>query len=163
MAGATTIVAVDVDDRKLERGQAASARRIPSTPARGLRSSAIRELTGGFGADVVVEAVGRPETYEQAFYARDLAGTVVLVGVPTPGHAGHAADDRDLRSRRVAEVAAGTATACPPATSPCWSTSTARAGFDLDAFVTETIGLGDVEAAFETMKGGDVLRSVVRL
>ena len=47
---------------------------------------AIRELTGGFGADVVIDAVGRPETYEQAFYARDLAGTVVLVGVPTPGH-----------------------------------------------------------------------------
>ncbi|MEE1760602.1 zinc-binding dehydrogenase, partial [Streptomyces sp. SP18BB07] len=41
-------------------------------------------LTGGFGADVVIEAVGRPETYKQAFYARDLAGTVVLVGVPTP-------------------------------------------------------------------------------
>ena len=49
---------------------------------------AIRELTGGFGADVVIEAVGRPETYEQAFYARDLAGTVVLVGVPTPEHDG---------------------------------------------------------------------------
>ena len=49
------------------------------TPSR--RSSA---LTGGFGADVVIEAVGRPETYKQAFYARDLAGTVVLVGVPTP-------------------------------------------------------------------------------
>ncbi|MEN3541426.1 zinc-binding dehydrogenase, partial [Microbispora sp. ZYX-F-249] len=45
---------------------------------------AIRDLTGGFGADVVIEAVGRPETYKQAFYARDLAGTVVLVGVPTP-------------------------------------------------------------------------------
>jgi threonine dehydrogenase-like Zn-dependent dehydrogenase len=36
------------------------------------------------GADVVVDAVGRPQTWKQAFYARDLAGTVVLVGVPTP-------------------------------------------------------------------------------
>ena len=44
----------------------------------------IQALTGGFGADVVIDAVGRPETYQQAFYARDLAGTVVLVGVPTP-------------------------------------------------------------------------------
>ena len=33
---------------------------------------------------MVIDAVGRPETYEQAFNARDLAGTVVLVGVPTP-------------------------------------------------------------------------------
>ena len=40
--------------------------------------------TGGNGADVVIDAVGRPETWKQAFYARDLAGTVVLVGVPTP-------------------------------------------------------------------------------
>ena len=38
----------------------------------------------GNGADVVIEAVGRPETYKQAFDARDLAGRVVLVGVPTP-------------------------------------------------------------------------------
>ncbi len=45
---------------------------------------AIRAATGGFGADVAIEAVGRPEASEQAFYARDLAGTVVLVGVPTP-------------------------------------------------------------------------------
>src|SRR5580693_8139100 len=47
-------------------------------------AGAVQALTGGFGADVVIEAVGRPETYRQAFYARDLAGTVVLVGVPTP-------------------------------------------------------------------------------
>ena len=45
---------------------------------------AIKDLTGGFGADVVIDAVGRPETFTQAFHARDLAGTVVLVGVPTP-------------------------------------------------------------------------------
>ena len=44
----------------------------------------IQDLTDGFGADVVIDAVGRPETWKQAFYARDLAGTVVLVGVPTP-------------------------------------------------------------------------------
>ena len=33
--------------------------------------------------------------------------------------------------------------------------------FDLDAFVSETIGLGDVEAAFDKMNEGEVLRSVV--
>ena len=87
MAGATTIIAVDVDDRKLARRQAASAPPTPSTRATDDPVEPIRELTGGFGADVVVEAVGRPETYEQAFYARDLAGTVVLVGVPDPRHA----------------------------------------------------------------------------
>jgi S-(hydroxymethyl)mycothiol dehydrogenase len=82
--GARTIIAVDIDDRKLELGQ--GVRRHPhrrlvgkDRPGRGDPA-----LTGGNGADVCIEAVGRPETYEQAFYARDLAGTVVLVGVPTP-------------------------------------------------------------------------------
>ena len=85
LAGATTIIAVDIDDRKLER-----AKELRRHPHRQLQRptdpvEAIRALTGGIGADVVIEAVGRPETYKQAFYARDLAGTVVLVGVPTPG------------------------------------------------------------------------------
>ena len=78
------IIAVDIDDRKLDVGQGASAPPTRSTPRETDAVEAIQELTGGFGADVVIEAVGRPETYKQAFYARDLAGTVVLVGVPTP-------------------------------------------------------------------------------
>ena len=83
VVGATTIIAVDVDDRKLEAAKTFGA----THTVNGAREDVVervRELTGGHGADVVVEAVGRPETYEQAFYARDLAGTVVLVGVPTP-------------------------------------------------------------------------------
>src|SRR4029079_2273906 len=83
VAGATTIIAVDFDDRKLEW-----ARKLGATHTVNSRKTDavedIRELTGGHVADVVIDAVGRPETYEQAFYARDLAGTVVLVGVPTP-------------------------------------------------------------------------------
>ena len=83
-----TIIAVDIDDRKLEWAKQLrrhAHRQQHGAPTRSRRSAA---LTGGFGADVVIEAVGRPETYEQAFYARDLAGTVVLVGVPDPRHDG---------------------------------------------------------------------------
>src|SRR6266513_4807868 len=83
LAGAHTIIAVDVDDRKLEWARGFGATHLINSrnadPVAG-----IQELTGGNGADVVIEALGRPETYKQAFYARDLAGTVVLVGVPTP-------------------------------------------------------------------------------
>src|SRR5918998_6660511 len=83
LAGASTIIAIDVDDRKL-----AWAKEFGATHTINSRSqdviTAVQELTDGNGANVVVEAVGRPETYKQAFYARDLAGTVVLVGVPTP-------------------------------------------------------------------------------
>ena len=83
LAGASTIIAIDRDERKLH-GRPTSARRTPINAAQVDTVAAVRELTGGFGADVVIDAVGRPETWRQAFYARDLAGTVVLVGVPTP-------------------------------------------------------------------------------
>src|SRR4051812_38431970 len=83
LAGAGTIIAVDIDDRKLEWAKGFGATHTVNSKETD-PVAAIQELTGGFGADVVVEAVGRPETWEQAFYARDLAGTVVLVGVPTP-------------------------------------------------------------------------------
>src|SRR5690606_9405886 len=83
LAGATTIIAVDVGARKVEWAkQFGATHTVDASTADPVE--AIREIPGGFGADVVIDAVGRPETWKQAFYARDLAGTVVLVGVPTP-------------------------------------------------------------------------------
>jgi S-(hydroxymethyl)mycothiol dehydrogenase len=161
IAGATTVVAVDVDDRKLDW-----ARQFGATHTVNSRKEdaveRIRELTGGFGADVVIEAVGRPETYEQAFYARDLAGTVVLVGVPTP----------DLRIELPMIEVFGRGGAlksswygdCLPSRDFPMLVDLYRQGrFDLEGFVSETIGLGDVEEAFEKMHRGEVLRSVVVL
>ena len=81
LAGAHTIVAVDIDDRKLawakEFGATHTVNSKESDPV-----AYIQSVTGGNGADVCIEAVGNPAVYRQAFYARDLAGTVVLVGVP---------------------------------------------------------------------------------
>jgi S-(hydroxymethyl)mycothiol dehydrogenase len=161
VAGATTIVAVDLDDRKLEW-----ATRFGAThTVNGRREDVVervRELTGGFGADVVIEAVGRPETYEQAFYARDLAGTVVLVGVPTP--------DLTVELPMIEIFGRGGALKsswygdCLPSRDFPMLVDLYRQGrFDLDGFVSETIGIGEVEAAFEKMHKGEVLRSVVVL
>ena len=83
LAGASTIIAIDRDDKKLQWARDLGATHTVNA-AQVDTVEAVRELTGGFGADVVIDAVGRPETWRQAFYARDLAGTVVLVGVPTP-------------------------------------------------------------------------------
>ncbi|MFJ4771922.1 S-(hydroxymethyl)mycothiol dehydrogenase [Streptomyces uncialis] len=161
LAGAGRIVAVDIDDRKLE-----TARGLGATHTVNSRSTeaveAIRELTGGFGADVVIEAVGRPETYEQAFYARDLAGTVVLVGVPTP-------EMRidlpllDVFGRGGSLKSSWYGDCLPSRDFPMLIDLYLQGRLDLDAFVTETIGLDDVEAAFTRMHQGDVLRSVVVL
>jgi S-(hydroxymethyl)mycothiol dehydrogenase len=159
LAGASKIIAVDVDERKLEW-----ARGLGATDPVNAREAdvveAVRELTGGFGADVVIEAVGRPETYTQAFYARDLAGTVVLVGVPTP-------EMRlelpllDVFGRGGALKSSWYGDCLPSRDFPLLIDLYLQGRLDLDAFVSETIGIGDVEAAFEKMHRGEVLRSVV--
>jgi S-(hydroxymethyl)mycothiol dehydrogenase len=166
LAGAGTIIAVDLDEQKLE-----GARRLGAThtvnAGVGDVVDAIRSLTGGFGADVVIDAVGRPETWKQAFYARDLAGTVVLVGVPTPDATVPDLPLIDVFGRGGSLKSSWYGDCLPSRDFPMLVDLYRRGRLDLDAFVTEEIGIDDVEAAFEKMHGGadgqSVLRSVVVL
>ncbi|MFI5820374.1 S-(hydroxymethyl)mycothiol dehydrogenase [Streptomyces rishiriensis] len=161
LAGAAKIIAVDIDDLKLE-----TARKLGATHSVNSRATdpveAIRELTGGFGADVVIEAVGRPETYEQAFYARDLAGTVVLVGVPTP-EMKLELPLLDVFGRGGALKSSWYGDCLPSRDFPMLIDLYLQNRLNLDAFVTETVQLDEVEKAFARMRQGDVLRSVVLL
>ncbi|MFF7738371.1 MULTISPECIES: S-(hydroxymethyl)mycothiol dehydrogenase [unclassified Streptomyces] len=161
LAGAARIIAVDIDDRKLE-----TARSMGATHTVNSRDTepvgAIRDLTGGFGADVVIDAVGRPETYRQAFYARDLAGTVVLVGVPTP-ELQLELPLLDVFGRGGSLKSSWYGDCLPSRDFPMLVDLHRQGRIDLGAFVTETIGLDGVEDAFARMKDGDVLRSVVVL
>ncbi|UJH69619.1 S-(hydroxymethyl)mycothiol dehydrogenase [Ornithinimicrobium sp. INDO-MA30-4] len=161
LAGATKVIAVDVDDRKLEGAKKFGATHtVNSKEADPIE--AIRELTDGNGADVVIEAVGRPETYKQAFYARDLAGTVVLVGVPTPEMQVEL-PLLDVFGRGGSLKSSWYGDCLPSRDFPMLIDLYQQGKFDLDAFITERIGLGDVEAAFDKMHSGDVLRSVVEI
>ncbi|WP_100834818.1 S-(hydroxymethyl)mycothiol dehydrogenase [Kitasatospora fiedleri] len=159
LAGAGTIIAVDVDDRKL-----ATAQRLGATHTVNSRAvdpvEAIRGLTGGNGADVVIEAVGRPETYRQAFYARDLAGTVVLVGVPTP-EMKLELPLLDVFGRGGALKSSWYGDCLPERDFPMLIDLYLQGRLDLDAFVSETVPLDGVEEAFARMQRGEVLRSVV--
>ncbi|HEX2811032.1 MAG TPA: S-(hydroxymethyl)mycothiol dehydrogenase [Kineosporiaceae bacterium] len=160
-AGARTVVAVDVDDRKLQAArQLGATHAVNSTQVDPV--DAIRELTDGFGADVVIEAVGRPDTYLQAFYARDLAGRLVLVGVPTP--------EMTLQVPLIDVFARGGSLKsswygdCLPARDfPMLVDLHLQGRLPLEKFVSEVIGLGDVEDGFARMRAGEVLRSVVVL
>ncbi|MBC3760516.1 S-(hydroxymethyl)mycothiol dehydrogenase [Quadrisphaera oryzae] len=162
LAGATTVIAVDVDDRKLEVAKRFGATHTVNSRTGGDAVEQIRALTGGNGADVVVEAVGRPETYKQAFYARDLAGTVVLVGVPTPQMTLEL-PLLDVFGRGGALKSSWYGDCLPERDFPMLAALALQGRFPLQDFVTETVGLGDVEAAFAAMGRGDVLRSVVVL
>jgi S-(hydroxymethyl)mycothiol dehydrogenase len=159
LAGASTIIAIDVDDRKL-----AWAKEFGATHTINSRSqdviTAVQELTDGNGANVVVEAVGRPETYKQAFYARDLAGTVVLVGVPTPDMTIEL-PLIDMFGRGGSLKSSWYGDCLPSRDFPMLVDLHLQGRLPLEKFVSETIGLDDVEAAFEKMHKGDVLRSVV--
>jgi S-(hydroxymethyl)mycothiol dehydrogenase len=160
LAGAAKIIAVDLDDRKLEWARNLGATHtVNSSDADPV--AAIQELTGGFGADVVIDAVGRPETWKQAFYARDLAGTVVLVGVPTPDMKVPDLPLIDVFGRGGSLKSSWYGDCLPSRDFPMLVDLYQQGRLDLDAFVSEEIGLGDVEAAFAKMHEGGVLRSVV--
>jgi S-(hydroxymethyl)mycothiol dehydrogenase len=161
LVGARRIIAVDTDNTKLDW-----ARKFGATHTVNAREfdvvSTIQDLTDGFGANVVIDAVGRPETWKQAFYARDLAGTVVLVGVPTPdmqldmplvdffSHGG------SLKSSWYGDC-------LPERDFPTLIDLYLQGRLPLEQFVSERVGLGDIEEAFHKMHDGKVLRSVVVL
>ena len=164
LAGAHTIIGIDIDDRKLEWASEFGATHTINSS--GMSNDevveAIRDLTEGNGVDVAIEAIGLPQTYEQAFYARDLAGTVVLVGVPNPtmkielpmievfGRGG------TLKSSWYGDC-------LPSRDFPMLIDLHLQDRLPLDKFVSETIGIEGVEEAFEKMERGEVLRSVVVL
>jgi S-(hydroxymethyl)mycothiol dehydrogenase len=159
LAGAAKIIAVDIDDRKLETAKKMGATHTVNSKAAD-PVEAIQALTDGNGADVVIEAVGRPETYKQAFYARDLAGTVVLVGVPTP-EMKLELPLLDVFGRGGSLKSSWYGDCLPSRDFPMLIDLYLQGRLDLGAFVTETIELDAVEKAFERMHHGDVLRSVV--
>jgi S-(hydroxymethyl)mycothiol dehydrogenase len=159
LAGATTIIAVDLEDRKLEWAKGFGATHTVN-PRETDPVEAIRAMTGGFGVDVAIDAVGHPKVLEQAFYARDLAGRVVMVGVPTP--------DMTIELPAIEIFGRGGAIKsswygdCLPSRDfPALIDLYLQGRFPLDDFVSETIALDEVEEAFEKMQKGEVLRSVV--
>ena len=161
LMGARKVIAVDIDARKLEWVKRFGATDTVDASADD-PVEAVKALTDGFGADVVIEAVGHPETWRQGFYARDLAGTLVQVGVPTPDMT-IKMPLIDLFGRGGALKSSWYGDCLPSRDFPRLIDLYLSGRLDLDGFVTETIGLGDVERAFEKMHRGEVLRSGVVL
>ena len=159
LAGARKVIAVDVDPRKLdwavEFGATDTVNASEADPV-----EVIKALTGGFGVDVAIEAVGRPEVFRQAFFSRDLAGTLVQVGVPDP--------TMTLEVPMIEFFGRGGALkpswygdCLPTRDFPLLIDLYLSGRFPLDRFVTETVALDEVDEAFAKMQRGEVLRSVV--
>jgi len=161
LAGASTIIAVDVDDRKLEWAEGFGATHTINSrdedPVAGIQA-----LTGGNGVDVAIDAVGLPEVYKQCFEARDLAGTVVLVGVPHPDMVVEL-PFIEMFGRGGALKSSWYGDCLPSRDFPMLIDLYQQGRLDLDGFVSERISLGEVEEAFHKMERGEVLRSVVEI
>ncbi|HEY3844867.1 MAG TPA: S-(hydroxymethyl)mycothiol dehydrogenase [Acidimicrobiales bacterium] len=161
LAGARTIIAIDLNATKLPTAEKFGATHTVDASTTD-PVEAVRSLTEGNGADVCIEAVGHPRAMEQAFYARDLAGTLVQVGVPTP-------EMRvelpmiDFFGRGGALKPSWYGDCLPSRDFPMLVDLYLDGRLDLDLFVSETIGIDMVEQAFDRMQRGEVLRSVVVL
>ncbi|MGH9043794.1 MAG: S-(hydroxymethyl)mycothiol dehydrogenase [Acidimicrobiales bacterium] len=161
LAGATTIIGIDIDEKKLAWARDFGATHTVNASVVDPVES-VKRLTSGFGADVCIEAIGNPKTFEQAFFARDLAGTLVQVGVPTP----------DMRVNlpfveifgRGGRIKPSWYGDCLPNRDfPRFIDLYLQGRLPLERFVTEVVPIEDVEGAFEKMQRGEVLRSVVLL
>ena len=159
LAGARRIIGVDVDERKLEWARDFGATDVVDA-SKVDPVEEIKSLTDGLGVDIAIEAVGRPETMLQAFYSRDLAGTLVQVGVPDP--------EMKVELPMIEFFGRGGTLKpswygdCLPSRDfPMLIDLYLQGRLDLDRFVSEEIPLDGVEEAFEKMGHGDVLRSVV--
>ncbi len=159
LAGATTIIAVDIDPQKLEWARQFGATHTVN-PKDGDPVAAIKALTGGNGVNYSFEAVGIPQTLEQALFSRDLAGTCVFIGVPGPG------PTLELDLQRFFDLGGSFKVSwygdCLPTRDfPLLANWYQQGQLDLDALVTREIALEDAEEAFEAMKRGETLRSVI--
>ena len=147
LGGATTIIAVDIDEEKLARAREHGATHTVNS-SKVDPVEAIKELTGGFGADLVIDAVGIAPTFKQAFEARGTTWNIPLDEVFGRGGS--------IKSAWYGDT-------LPSRDFPEFVDQYLLGRLDLDSFVSERITLEDVNEAFETMKTGRVLRSVVEL
>jgi S-(hydroxymethyl)mycothiol dehydrogenase len=162
LAGATTIIGVDVDPRKLAWAREFGATHTVNA-TEGDPVVAIKEITGGHGVNYSFEAAGRPDTTLQAIFSRDLAGTCVIVGVCGPG-----ATLEELNIGKFFDLGGNLRISwygdCLPTRDfPLLAEWYRQGQLDLDRVVTRVISLEEAEEGFHAMERGETLRSVIRI
>ena len=74
-----TVIAADLDDEKLALAKQMGAAYAINTKTEDVHQR-LADLTGGFGPDVIIEAVGNPFTYQMAVNEVAFTGRVVCIG-----------------------------------------------------------------------------------
>ena len=159
LAHARTIIAVDLDSRKLGWAKTLGATHTIN-PSDGDPVEQIRTLTGGLGVDYSFEAVGLPQTLQQALACRDLAGVTTLIGVPNSGTSVVLPMD-EIFSRGGSLRVSWYGDCLPSRDFPMLVDWYVSGELKLDELVTRRIQLAQTDDAFGAMERGETLRSVI--
>lgn len=161
LAHARTIIGVDLDPRKLEWAKTFGATDTVN-PNDGDPVQQIRDLTGGLGVDYSFEAVGLPQTLNQALACRDLAGVCTLIGVPNTGMRVEMPME-EVFSRGGSLRVSWYGDCLPSRDFPMLADWYKRGELKLDELITRRIKLEETDDAFAAMERGETLRSVIVL
>jgi S-(hydroxymethyl)glutathione dehydrogenase/alcohol dehydrogenase len=112
--------------------------------------------------DFAYEAVGRPETVEQAVRMLAHAGTATLIGVPKPEQRVSFDLERELFDRRATIRVSHGGDHLPAEDFPRLAALALEGKLDLARMVTRTASLDDVQQAFRDLEGGGVVRTVLK-
>ncbi len=158
LAGATQIVAVDLDDAKL-----ALARKLGATHTANARTgdpvAAIRAITNGRGADCVLEAAGNQAAFRASAEMCRAGGEIVWLGKVAVN------DDVSFRwgslmgEKRITRCSYGGAQTATDF--PALARSYLAGDLHLDALITQRIPLEAINEGFADLKAGRAIRSVV--
>jgi alcohol dehydrogenase len=157
VAGAGTIVAVDVVPEKLELARALGATHAIAAGEDVV--GAVREATGG-GADHAIETVGSAAVLAQAYAATHRGGTTVTVGLPHPSQqltipaVSLVAEERVLRGSYLGS--------CVPARDIPRFVALHQAGrLPVERLLTHRLTLDEVNEGFDRLASGEAVRQVV--
>ena len=159
LAGAVTIIAIDVNPSKLARARTFGATHtIDSTQVDAV--AAIRKLTQGVGVDFSFEAVGRPQTMRQCWEMARPGGTVVMVGIAPQGSELSLPANRVVREERRL-VGSFYGSARPHIDMPKILELYMVGKLKLDELATHRFSLEQINEAVHSLESGEAIRPVI--
>lgn len=160
--GAAPIVAVDLDEDKLELALSLGATdAIRWTGDAEATAELVRSASGG-GVDYAFEATGRPEASLAAFLSTRPRGAAVLIGIPrADATLSLPAAQIPRGERRVLGSLYGSAR--PERDFPALLDLYMRGRLPLDRLITTRLGLNSIERAFDALKAGGGVRVVIEV
>ncbi len=148
------VIAVDVNDRKLEWAKQFGAAAVINGSKVERVSKEVKKLTDG-GADIVLEVIGNPKTFEEAFECVRIGGRLVAVGYT------HEAASIVPGKIMFKELDVVGSLGCRPVDYLPLIRLVAQGRIDLRKIVTHRFPLAEIRSAFEVMHAGESLRSIV--